>query len=155
MVISKSWLLTGEGLDPQMSFKLGKYFSTVENIENSQGESDEFLMMKEAEFFKNTTKNTIVLLITNQEMLPFYGPGDYIGGRLQSKERVDEFLGKDCIIMIKSGSQYFRRLSKSSTDGSYNLVCLNPIWGSTLEPVIFDVDIEYIAPVIWHRRSEC
>lgn len=138
-----------------MSFKLGKYFSTVENIEDSQKESDEFLMMKEAEFFKNTTKNTIVLLITDQEMLPFYAPGDYIGGRLQGKERVDEFLGKDCIIMIKSGSQYFRRLSKSSTDGSYNLVCLNPIWGSTLEPVIFDVDIEYIAPVIWHRRSEC
>lgn len=154
MVISRSWLLTGEGLNPQMSLELGKYFSSTEFLNEKQEDLDELLMVKEASFFKQTTKNTIVLLVASEEMLPFYAPGDYIGGRFCLNPKLEDYLGKDCIVITKSEQQYFRRLSKSSIDGSYNLVCLNPGWGSSLEPVIFDVDISRIAQVIWHRRPE-
>lgn len=154
VVVSKSWILTGEGLDPRMSFELNQYFSETNELHTTEKESDEFLMLREIDFFKHSTKNSVVLLISTEEMLPYYSPGDYVGGRLYAKERAKELIGKDCIIVTQQGEKYFRRLSYHNTDNTYNLACHNPSWGGTLEPVFFDVDIKLIAPIVWHRRPD-
>lgn len=154
IVVSKSWILSGEGLDPKLSQDLGKYFSNVATIQNISSENDTILIMKEADFFKATTKNAIILLVSTEEMLPYYAPGDYVAGRFKPIEQIELAIGKDCIILTKSGEKYFRRLAKHHTGNSYNLVCHNPIWGSTSEPVMYNVEIAGIAPVIWHRRAD-
>ncbi|MDD4893172.1 MAG: hypothetical protein PHH73_04150, partial [Candidatus Rickettsiella isopodorum] len=74
------------------------------------------------------------------------------GGRLRYSNEFDKILNKDCIIYLKDGCQYFRRLFKDSL-GRFNLACLNPM-GRTAEPIIFDADIESAAAVIWVRRKD-
>ena len=153
LIVSKEWILTGGGFDPKIHKDISKYFSEIEKSNLSKQENDdEFLMIKEAEFFKNLAANSIILSVTTNEMMPFYSPGDYVGGRLMKKEDIPKAIGKDCIAVLHDGSKFFRRLVRNSTGDGFNLVCINPSWGSTLEPVLYDVDIESIAPVIWHRR---
>jgi hypothetical protein len=53
---------------------------------------------------------------------------------------------------LKNGERFFRRLIKNIA-GGYNLTCLNPS-GVTSEPVIYGVDIEGAAPIIWYRRKD-
>ncbi len=154
IIVSKSWILTGEGLNPRFSYEISQYFSEIPNIDNHTVTDDNVLMIKEAEFFKKTSHDAIILLVTTDEMLPFYAAGDYVGGRLKKNEFAETALGKDCIIITRSGEKYFRRLSKDQTHGHFNLVCHNPIRGRTLEPVIYNVDIDLIAPVIWHRKPD-
>lgn len=151
VILSKSWIVTGEGLPPKLAVEIGNFFESDNQKQNLEMD-DTLLMVKEADFFKNLNPDSTILLVTTEEMLPYYAPGDYVGGRLKSKTDIDDCIGKDCIVISKSQKKYFRRLSKNILDGSYNLVCHNPHWGKTLEPVIFDVDIESVAPIIWHRR---
>ena len=153
ITLSKTWLLTGKGINPKRSLELSQCLSQFEEDELSNIEQEDLWILKEVEFFKNTAKNAVVLLISKEEMLPYYAPGDYIGGRLQGKTKIKECIGKDCIVITQAEEKFFRRLSINSTNNTYNLNCLNPVWGKTLEPVIYDAQIKYIAPVIWHRRT--
>lgn len=154
VVLSKSWILTGEGLDPKLSVALGKYFNSSEPTETSEVVDDHELMYLEADYFKNSAQNSVIMIVSNADMLPLYSPGDFVGGRFRFHKNIAECIGKDCIIQTISGERYFRRLALGNTPKKYNLVCLNPAWGGNPEPVLFDVEVESVAPVIWHRRAD-
>jgi len=151
VIVSKSWLLHGEGLDPRMSFELNQYFSESELSDNSQ-DNDEMLMLKEADAFKKTTPNAIVMLVSTDEMLPYYHPGDYVGGRLFDSEKAKNLIGYDCLVVTTTGEKYFRRLVSPHQDDTYNLACHNPGLGNAAEPVLYDIQIKHLAPIIWHRK---
>ncbi|MFN7097065.1 MAG: helix-turn-helix transcriptional regulator [Gammaproteobacteria bacterium] len=152
--VSKNWILTGEGLAPKLSISIANYFQTP--TPDSQGNfadlTDDELILREVDFFKQTTPNAVVMLVSNDEMLPLYEAGDYVGGRFQSSDFIHSCLGKDCIIETLDGEKYFRRLSAILPNGLCNLSCLNP--NDNLEPVLFNIKVAMIAPVIWHRRKD-
>ena len=152
VLIARDWILAGEGFTPKVAINLQRVFEEIEEDKESNQLNDEVLMLKEADFFKKLTSNSIIMLVTTEEMLPFYAPGDYIGGYALKGKLINSAVGKDCIVKATTGEQFFRRLTKHTTSEVYNLSCLNPIWGSTLEPVIYDVRVDWVAPVIWHRR---
>ncbi len=155
LILSKEWLLTGKGLSPKFSFDLNRYFKT-QKIENGTASNidDTMFLAKELEFFRSLSSNSITGLMSNNDMLPMYSQGDHVGGRLRFGEDIKKCVGKDCIIKTKDGDTYIRRIAKSESGKGFNLVCLNPEWDGNPEPVIFNVEIESAAPIIWHRRND-
>lgn len=154
VLVARNWILTGEGLAPKLAINVNRIFEDIAEEQAGKPLDDEMLMLKEADYFKNLSPQSVIMLVTTEEMLPFYAPGDYVGGRFKSKKQLEEAIGKDCIVQTKQGDRFFRRLVKNTTNDGYNLVCLNPAWGGSLEPVLYDINIEWAAPVIWHRRSD-
>lgn len=154
LIFSKEWLLTGEGLSPNFSFELNRYFKSFPSEWDSKFIDDHILIAKEIEYFRSLTLNSVTALISTEDMLPLYSLGDYVGGRLKSKKELENCIGKDCIVRTKDQATYIRRIAKGKDKKHFNLVCINPHWKGNVEPVLFNVEIESAAPIIWHRRSD-
>jgi hypothetical protein len=152
LIVDESWIADGKGLDPTIRLSLGHYFAMPSETTIPIDTDDEVAMMRDAQEFRDRYSNAVVMIVSNDEMSPHYRAGDYVGGRLRTTSELDSIVNKDCIIYLKGGGQYFRRLFKDSL-GRYNLTCLNPV-GRTTEPIIFDADIESAAAVIWIRRKD-
>ena len=153
-MVSKDWILTGQGLDPKFSLDISKYFRTLPANVSEDSIDDQILRIKEVEFFKGLAPNSVVCILSSDDMLPFFKTGDYVGGRFVKGGEIENCVGKDSIIRTRDGSTYVRRLAKNSSGKGYNLVCLNPQWDGNPEPVIFGADVEFAAPIIWHRRPD-
>ena len=154
IIVSREWLLTGEGLSPNFSFDLNRYFKSLPTQESDEKVDDTIFLAKEIDFFRSLSPNSITALISTNDMLPIYSCGDHVGGRLRYGKEVESCIGKNCIIKTKDGSLFVRRLVKNPRGKGYNLVCLNPEWDGTLEPVMFSIEVECAAPIIWHRRAD-
>ena len=151
LIISEDWIMEGVGLDPKSTVTVSHYFATPMNSEFAI-EDDELAMVRDANSFKESHPNAVIMIVSNDDMRPFYWPGDYVGGKMRSCEEIERSINKDCIVHLKNGERFFRRLIKNNL-GGYNLTCLNPN-EITAEPVLFNVDIESVAPIIWHRWKD-
>lgn len=151
LIVSEDWILEGIGLDPTATATVSHYFATPTNKELPE-DDDEVSMIRDANTFKETHLNAVVMIVSNDDMRPFYKPGNYVGGKMRYGSAIDTAVNKDCIVYLKNGEHFFRRLIKNSS-GGYNLTCLNPN-ETTAEPVLYGVDIEGIAPIIWHRWKD-
>jgi SOS-response transcriptional repressor LexA len=147
VIVSIDWLLDGIGLSPLPVSTLNERTRFLDKNINERDE--EVCMLRDADIFKKTYKNAFVLVVSNNEMRPQYKPGDYVGGRILKGKMLEKAINRDCIVFLKDGSQYFRRLIKNPK-GGFNLTCVNPDYG-TAEPVIYQVKVEAAAPIIWHR----
>lgn len=155
VIVSREWLVTGEGLNPRFHFDLSRYFKNNPAINSdSKEEEDSILLAREVEFFRSLSPNSVTGIISGDNMLPLYAKGDYVGGRLKYNEIIEECVGKDCIIYSQTEEFYIRRLQKNPHTNNYNLASLNPNYGGSSEPVIFDVRVKAVAPIIWHRRID-
>lgn len=159
LIVDEGWIAEGKGLDPTARLTLGHYFSMPSDVSLPVDEDDEFAMIRDADDFKKRYPNAVVMLVSNNEMSPYYKSGDYVGGILRKGQALETAVNRDCIVHLKQeGGQYFRRLvhgkfNDQSESGYYNLSCLNPA-GETTEPVIYKADIEWAAPVIWVRKKD-
>ena len=152
LLVGEDWILSGTGLDPTASLSVSHYFAKPTN-KDLPIEDDEICMLRDANEFKEKYPNAVIMMVSSDEMRPFYKPGDCVGGKMRfNKEAIFSLAGKDCIVYLKNGSHYFRRLVKD-LHGRFNLTCLNPD-ENTAEPVLYHVDIEGAAPVIWHRSKD-
>ncbi|TAK73871.1 MAG: hypothetical protein EPO11_07750 [Gammaproteobacteria bacterium] len=151
LIVSEDWIMEGVGLDPKTTVTVSHYFANPTSKELSL-EDDEVAMVREANAFKESYPNAVIMIVSNDDMRPFYRPGDYVGGKMRFGEAIKVFINKDCIIYLKNGERFFRRFIKNSV-GGYNLTCLNPN-ENTVEPVLYNVDVDGVAPVIWHRWKD-
>lgn len=151
MIVSADWILEGIGIDPKTTASVSHYFA-MPTDQSLPLENDEIAMIRDANMFKEGHSNAVIMIVSNDDMRPFYKPGDYIGGKIRYSDALVEAVGKDCIIYLKNGEKYFRRLI-ASMHGYYNLACLNPNENNP-EPVLYKVEIEAAAPVIWHRWKD-
>ena len=55
--LSEDWILTGEGLDPNISVDLSCYINEPRAVYESSALSDEMLLLKEIDFFKRYPRN--------------------------------------------------------------------------------------------------
>lgn len=151
LIVNADWILEGIGLDPTKTVTVSHYFATPSNKELPV-EDDEVAMMRDANIFKESHANAVIMIVSNDDMRPFYKPGDYVGGKMRFGDSIDNVINKDCIISLKNGERFFRRLVKNIF-GKHNLSCLNPN-EHTAEPVLYNVEIEGAAPIIWHRWKD-
>lgn len=155
IIISQEWLLTGKGLGPHFSFDLNRYLKTLSTDQPTEKINDNLLLAKEIDFFRSLSPNSIIKLVSTEEMRPVYSMGDYVGGRFRTGEDIRSCVNKNCIVITKNGDSYIRRITPSKNIQKYNLISLNPDWDGDSGPVLFNVEIECAAVIIWHRKIEC
>lgn len=151
---SIDWLLHGHGPSPRLKDEedVHDMFST-EQGNNQLNWEDESAILREIEFFRTSNLNSIVSIVTDDGMLPSYFIGDYVGGKRKTAENFDKYIGINCLIETKEGSTLLRRLEASRSHSTYTLSCINPST-SVPYPVLYNIEIISIAPVIWHRRKD-
>lgn len=109
-------------------------------------------VLREIEAFKTINPNPIVIMVSDDGMLPRYEPGSYIGGNLRTGDEIKNLIGTNCIIKTKSDDLFFRRLLPGQSESTYALTCLNP--STNQEPIIMNLKIVAAAQVVWHRDIE-
>jgi hypothetical protein len=145
---SVPWLMDEKGSPPQrrpialnhspMSVEITDPISTI-SIEEKQ--------------FKSLHPEGITFEVKDDAMIPFYRPGDLVGGVRHYAEDIDKLLDCDCIVEVKSGEVWLRRLHKSTVPGQYNLYAINPST-KTERPTLYGVEILAAAPVMRHWRGK-
>ncbi len=151
VIVSEDWVFVGTGMPPKSTFLIEHYFDTPSANELTS-EDDELSMIQDANAFKESHPNAVIMMVSNDDMKPYYKAGDYIGGKLKYGLDIKTAANKDCIAILENGERYFRRLIITSS-GKHNLTSLNPSMESG-EPVLYDVKLACVACVIWHRWKD-
>src|SRR3990167_3633893 len=143
---SLTWLLTGKGTPPHR-----------QAIENADTKGETFVAMTqismedEIAYFKERYVEAMVFEVTDDSMIPYYRPGDFVGGIRCYAKDIPHLITKDAIVETQDGRTYFRRLGRSTIPGRYNLIALNP--DTKLErPTLYEVAVVSCAWVTrhWH-----
>ncbi len=169
VLLTRDWVLEGKGLPPQISVEIGRYFASMHDyplhplrpeqqqiyandtdINTNYVVDDQIGMVREASYFKELYKDAVLMIVADEDMGPVYQPGDYIAGKFRYGADMETILGNDCIVRLPSGEDILRRVFKGQIKDRYNLACINPA-PTAQNPILFDVEILAVAPVIWHR----
>jgi transcriptional regulator with XRE-family HTH domain len=87
----------------------------------------------------------IAVLVRGRSMEPVYRPGDVLICARRSGLDADDFLGRDCVVLLESGEGYVKHVVPGRRRGHFNLL-------SYSAPAIEDVRLEWAAPIVWVRR---
>lgn len=88
----------------------------------------------------------IALRVQGESMYPRYGDGDLIYSRQTGKFIEKECLHKECVIKLRNGAMYLKRLHAGCKPGRYTLRTHNA-------PDVEDVEVEWAHPVRWHKPA--
>lgn len=134
---SVPWVMHGIGSPPA---PMSQKHITLETEEESIAR--ELLLFRE-------NINAIDTIMHDDGMEPMIKKGDYIGGIVIDNPK--EAIGQACIIKDITGMKYVRTLQQGDQPGFFHLICFNLQTDSAKE--IRNVQIEYVAPVVWVRRT--
>lgn len=94
----------------------------------------------------HVSKTLIAFRILGDSMYPRYDDGDLVYATHISESSEEECLRKECIVKLRSGATYLKKLHKGRTPGRYNLRAHNA-------PDFEDVEIEWARPICWHKPT--
>jgi transcriptional regulator with XRE-family HTH domain len=147
------WLLYEIGTGPQV---VVDFYKTKEEMAAAESElkiEDETqLICKELMLFRKLFRHTIELRIGDDGMNPLYNVGDYVAGQKIHGDRIKNALGHDCIIQTHEGKIFFRKLREGTEADRYTLMCTN-LQTQVAEPIIYNVRVANVAPVIRHYKK--
>lgn len=94
------------------------------------------------------TGKLIALVVEGSSMLPKYRDGDIIYIQRTHEGYLDEYVGEDCAVRLKTGETYIKQLTRGSEPNRFTLRSLNA-------PDMENVEIEWATPVLFimPRRS--
>lgn len=149
---NEDWVLDKEGSHPL--FLAGKKTNLV-NRPNSFNAHRETLNA-EIEAFITADPQRILLHINSNEHLPYFEPGDIVGGVLIDKEDFEKVDGRLCITNHPHSEQLIvRMLKKSDTRNEYHLICpMSAFYNSEESKSFFSAEITTCAPIIWWRKNK-
>mgnify|MGYP001027671188 CR=1 FL=1 len=142
LITSPEWFIHGEGLPPRPI-----------NSSSSTSLTEENTILKEIHFFEAENKNPVITVITDDSMLPFYGLGDYVGGKWVPVDYAERYVGTFCIVNLASGETLVRKLRPGSEAGRFNLISMN-VDTRASSAFLFNCEILQVAQVIWHRKVD-
>ena len=150
---SEEWLRDGKGLSPrslgdpslsQLSDLLINSSASLSAFEKNMN------LATEISTFTTLNQESIVTLVKDDDMLPFYKKGDYVGGIKFVGSDLYKALNKRCIIEFLDGETTVRQLQKSRSSHYYSLCTPHKkIKGHLVTKDI--TQIAFAAPILWHR----
>ena len=148
LICSEEWLLYGTGVSPSI-------IENLENIEDLKNLDSKKLpdvakhikIFNEVEFFKRNNKNSIVKMIVDDAMSPFYRIGDYVGGVKIEPQFYDSINHKNCIIILPSKRIYIRQFFK--TEKSFILLPFQT--SDVFPPIILENQFFDLYLISYHR----
>jgi len=161
--ITAEWLLTGQGhdatteklLNPLIQGRIESYVDESKNIPNlagtfvNQPTNNTFTLNNEISFFKKNIPDAEVVMIKDNALLPFYYPGDYVGGIYSSDKTFVSLIGKMCIILTDQGDLMTRKIFKYSGNSSFFIGATSPL---EIEESLSIVQIANAAPITRHWK---
>lgn len=131
------WLLEGEGLSP---------FSTHEN---HKGRSASSGVHVERECFLKNNSQSLVQVVLDNAMSPYFYKGDYVGGtKIDIKKEID---GKSAfIVYLKNKPEPLIRFLKRDKTGQFILIHAN--LNEFGHEFIIHPEIQEAYQIIWHRK---
>ena len=100
--------------------------------------------------FRQQHLDTFDFIVTDNSMLPRFTPGEYVAGVKCTGRAIKDAVGQDCIVQTKKGGILLRNVREKTGENTYTLACTN--MNETKRPVLYDVEVAGLAPVIWQRR---
>lgn len=147
--VTSDWIKYNIGPSPEIEYYRKKFREIKDDIPSSSFD-DSLAIEYEADEFMKKYENSLVIRVMTNEMLPKFKSGDFVGGKQRDIKLIDSLLGRDCIVQFNNIEGYsVKRLTKDFY-GRYNLSILN-IDSTETMPVIFDVKIQKIYNIVWHR----
>jgi transcriptional regulator with XRE-family HTH domain len=101
-------------------------------------------------YLRSLYDHVVDLPIADQSMMPDYPQSAHVVGISHYKEQILSSVGKDCIVHAVGHPPIFRRLLSSGDAQRFHLVPLNL---SGDYPIITDVEVLSVAPVLWVRAD--
>lgn len=134
---SEAWLMHG----------IGRSASIITKDLDIQ-DSNESHITKELLLFRELV-NSIDTVITDDAMIPFFYPGNYVGGIIVND--IEDAINKECIIITDSNEILVRILKHGNEHELYDMVCLNesPV---LVKKEIKNTSVKCVAPIVWMRR---
>ena len=152
--VSKKWLLEGEGLKPYISDAI--YTNSEININENDiilpPTPEEIAIIAEIQALHTLYTDSIEYFIKDDAMCPHYEMGDWVAGVKRLNKDIVSVCGKVCIVGTLNGDIYLRYLRQGNIPEHYHLLCTN-LNTTVKEPVLNNVELEFAAPIIWHRRK--
>ncbi len=147
---SISWLMygsgSGSGSGPSL---IESKFHTSEPKDISW--NDEESIFREVEFFKQVNHSSIVRLIKDRGMEPFFEQNSYVGGHRVGKNNISSLVGLNCIIEAEDGRTFVRRLQAGNNNDKYTLQCINP--AKEIDNILItDIALSDAAEIVWYRK---
>lgn len=139
--VTLEWLKEGKGDLPTHDIAL---ISFIKNSNSSSSLNKDYFQ-EIYSFLSSKFPGCIFYNINNEDMMPFYKPGEFVVGKPDNSD-IEIFNGKDCIVHLSSGEIYLRRVFITKQK-QINLYTCSP--SSPLEPII-NANIKNIAPVFLH-----
>lgn len=142
LITSPEWFMRGEGLSPRPINKL-----SISSI------AEKDTILREINFFETENKNPIITMMLDNSMWPFFGEGDYVGGKLVSVDYAEKYIGTFCIVKLVTGETLVRKLRPGAEEGRFNLISTN-LDTNASHAFLLNCEIQELAQVIWHRKIE-
>jgi len=144
--VSFEWIMEGKGAEPVLLEKKG-HAPTL--TPSSIADEEEFIW-RTTTSFKEFYKDCLILIMIDDTALPFYRPGDHVGGKIIPEEKLPFIEDEPLIVELENGSLMLRYLTKSSEPGKYNLRAINQ--ETIMAPIISDTKIKRAARINWVFR---
>lgn len=147
VLCSLEWLMYGMGSGPSIPTTM-----VYPTAQSSNPKTEDEKIQDELVLLKQQYQGIINIIVDDEGMLPFYSIGDYLAGQELSFEKLSQAINQNCIVEKEDGKFIVRQVRAGSLPNTYTLVSLNNAI-SIQEPIIYNVKLRTIAPVIWHRKK--
>lgn len=157
ILCSATWLLHGTGSNPTFvdSFSERKVVEQRHNANNDSPEleKEHSTITQEILLFRQHHEHAIDMVVTDDSMMPFWEPGNYIAGVKMFQEDIVQTVNQCCILQTKKYGMLFRYLMPGDEPNIYNLHAIN-YKTAIKKPVIYNAEITSSAAVIWTRKID-
>lgn len=148
---SVDWFIHGVGVSPRPKEKsIGP--STEHHALEPYSSLRKQSINDDSSFFEQSNPNSILVSITDDTMLPFFSPGDFVGGYFISKDIVGQYIGSYCIVIIATGVILVRKLKLGTKADHFTLVSTN-LDSEVDTAFLTNCELQKIAPITWHRKA--
>lgn len=144
--VKPEWLMYGLGEVPEILIKKG--LAEIVPIPNI---SEEQAIIQEIKLFYQHTSNAVHAIVTDDGMLPWLAPGDYVAGQWFFDQDIQHHLGHPSIVKTLPGGILIRLVELGDKPDHYTLTYTNP--NTTLsDKIMSNVKLACIAPIKWIRK---
>ncbi len=147
VVSTVEWFLHGKGAE---AYTFNDPIGPLKEDASPFKLDKEILLMEEIRIFKQIYNHAVFCFVNDDTMAPQFSIGDYVGGLKLPPEQKDQALNKTCIVELKDGRKKLRQVIAGSGNDLYSL-CGTNARAQLLPSIMMDVELNWIAPIIWHR----
>lgn len=102
--------------------------------------------LDEIEVLPGGAEDNFVVVVRGNSMAPRFKDGEYLGYSRARGLDPERCCGTECVVQTRDGRKLVKVLERGRKRGTFNLVSINDT-----VPTERDVELEWVAPVVWHR----